>query len=217
MSGELTSGRHDNNQMTLDKLPINWFDVLVLVLLLVGWQRGRKRGMSEESITMLKWLTVIFAAALAYQPMALWLTSVLPLSKLSAYILCYLLAAGAVAGVFMLIKRSIGSKMTGSDTFGRAEYYLGMPAGVVRFLCILIAGLALLNARQYRLDEVKAMQNYQMENYGSEFFPTLQAAQSQVFKQSFIGPHIKKYLSFLLIEPTQPEPAQIRRAERRLP
>lgn len=203
--------------MNLDKLPMNWFDVLVLVLLLVGWQRGRKHGMSVECVAMLKWIVVIIAAALVYEPMGLWLTTVVPLSKLVAYILCYLLAAGAVAGLFILVKRSIDGKLTGSDAFGRAEYYLAMPAGMVRFMCVLIAGLALLNARQYRPEEVHAMKKFQNDNYGSEFFPTLQAAQASVFQQSFLGPQIKKHLSFLLITPTQPEPKQIRRADRKLP
>ncbi len=215
--GECSSGGREGEQMNLNKLPINWFDVLVLLMLLIGWHRGRKRGMSEECITMFKWLAVILTAALVYQPLGEWLTTVVQVSKLFAYIACYLLVAGIVAGMFVLIKQSVGKKMTGSDAFGKGEYYLGMPAGMVRFLCILIAGLALLNARQYRLDEIKSMQKFQMDNYGSEFFPTLQAAQSQVFQQSFIGPYIKKHLSFLLITPTQPEPKQIRRAERKLP
>jgi hypothetical protein len=203
--------------MNLSKLPINWFDVLVLVLLLLGWHRGRKRGMSEEFITMLKWIAVILSAALVYEPMGQYLTTLLPVSKLFAYIVCYLLAAGLVAGIFVLIKRSVGGKLTGSDTFGKAEYYLAMPAGMVRFMCVLIAGLALLNARLYRHEEIKAMQKFQMDNYGSQFFPTLQTAQAQVFQQSFLGPQIKKYLSFLLITPTTPDPPQVRRAERRLP
>lgn len=203
--------------MNLSNLPFNWFDVLVLAVLLIGLQRGRKRGMSLEFITMLNWVCIVVAAGLLYQPVGDWFMTVVPLSKLSAYILSYLATAGAVAGVFQLLKGSIGKRLAGTDTFGKAEYYLGMPAGVVRFFCILIAGLALLNARLYRLDEVKRMEKYQLDNYGSEFFPTLQSCQASVFKTSLLGPHIKKHLSFLLIEPNQPEPKQVRRAERRLP
>ena len=199
----------------LKDLPINWFDVLVLVLLLVGWHRGRKRGMSVECVTMLNWVVVVLAAALVYQPMGDYLITLMPVSKLFAYIVCYLLVAGLVAGMFVLVKRSIGGKLAGSDTFGRAEYYLAMPAGVVRFTCILIAGLALLNARLYRQDEVKSMHNFQMDNYGSDFFLTPETVQAQVFQKSFLGPQIKKHLSFLLIAPTQPESRGLRRAEER--
>jgi uncharacterized membrane protein required for colicin V production len=203
--------------MNLSRLPINWFDALVLVMLLIGWQRGRKRGMSLEFITMLNWLAIILTAALVYQPLGEWFTTVVPVSKLFAYVVCYILVAAAVACAFLLVKRYIGGKLTGSDTFGRAEYYFAIPAGMLRFLCILVAGLALLNARHYRHEEVRAMQKYQIDNYGSEFFPTLQSCQAQVFKQSFLGPHIKKHLSFLLITPTQVEPKQVRRAESKLP
>src|SRR5262245_20003215 len=149
--------------MKLDNLPVNWFDILVLVMLFIGWHRGRKRGMSVEGITMLKWIVLIFAAGLAYQPMGQWLITVAPFSKLFAYIVCYLVAAGAVASLFLLIKRGTRGKMAGSDAFGRGEYYLGMPAGMVRFSCILIAGLALLNARQYRSEEIKGMQQFQLD------------------------------------------------------
>ena len=161
---------------------------------------------------MLKWVVLIFAAGLAYQPMGQWLITVAPFSKLFAYILCYLVAAGAVASLFLLVKRGTRGKIAGSDAFGKGEYYLGMPAGMVRFSCILIAGLALLNARQYRSEEIKARLDYQLDNYGSDFFPGLQVAQSQVFEQSFLGPHIKKHLSFLLITPTQPAHKPLRRA-----
>ena len=33
--------------MNLDKLPINWFDFAVVIILLLGVSRGRKNGMSE--------------------------------------------------------------------------------------------------------------------------------------------------------------------------
>lgn len=197
----------------MSSLPINWFDVAVLVLLLVGLQRGRKRGMSEEFLTSLMWLTIVVACALAYEPLGQLLTGMSPFSRLFSFILCYIAVGLAVAGVFLFLKRTVGGKLIGSDTFGSAEYYLGMPAGMVRFACILIAALALLNARQYRSEEVKAMAKFQEDNYGSQFFPTLQTLQAGVFEHSLTGPPIKKHLSFLLIKPTPPESRAIKRAQ----
>src|SRR6185503_10664356 len=119
--------------------------------------------------------------------------------------------------VFLLLKRTFSGKLIGSDTFGRGEYYLGMPSGMLRFACILIAGLALLNARLYRAEEIKAMTKFQNDNYGSQFFPTLQTVQDQVFAKSILGPQIKTYLGFLLIKPTLPESTQIKRTAGNLP
>ena len=202
----------------LNDLPINWFDVLLLVVLLVGIQRGRKRGMSEELLAVLQWLGVVLGAAVAYEPLGVWLVSVTSLSALVCYIGAYVITGAFIVGVFALLKRKFSERLVGSGTFGGGEYYLGMPAGMLRFACVLIALLSLLNARYYRSEEIKAMEKFQMDNYGSQFFPTLQSIQSSVFEKSLTGPPIKKYLSFLLIKPTPPEiTQQVKRKEFSLP
>ena len=199
--------------MNLNDLPFNWFDVLVLVMLVAGIFRGRARGLSQELFTMLLWIVLIFACSLAYVPLGDALTSVAPLSKLFCYILCYLVVAGLLALLFIPIKRAMGQKLISADSFGKAEYYVGMPAGGVRFLCVLIAGLALLNARSYTKAEILADRKYQEDVYGSEFFPGLSTLQTDVFANSLSGPYIKQYLDFLLITPTAPENKPLRRAE----
>lgn len=185
-------------------LPVNWFDVLVLVLLLVGYSRGRKHGMSKELFLVLTWVSVVLVGAIAYEPLGLWLDGMLQLGKLASYILAYSLIAVLVLLLFMYVKGTLGRKLEGSDTFGKGEFYLAMPAGMLRFVCILFALLALLNARLYRTSEIKEMEKFQMENYGSQFFPTLSSIQASVFEDSFTGVQIKKHMSFLLIKPTYP-------------
>lgn len=201
----------------LNGLPLNWFDVLLLVVLFVGIQRGRKRGMSEELLSVLQWLGVVLGAAVIYEPLGLWLVGVTSCSVLLCYIAAYVITAAFIVGVFAFLKRTFSGKLVGSDTFGGAEYYLGMPAGMLRFGCVLVALLALLNARYYRTEEIKAMEKFQLDNYGSDFFPTLQSVQSSVFEKSLSGPPIKRYLSFLLIKPTPPEVQQVKRKEFSLP
>src|SRR6266487_669665 len=203
--------------MNIDNLPFNWFDIAVALLLLIGMQRGRKRGMSEEFLTMLNWVALVLVCSIAYEPLGSWLASIAPFSLLFCYIVAYAVSALVVASVFLLVKRSMSGKLIGSDAFGRGEYYLGMPSGMLRFACILLAGLALLNARLYRAEEIKAMTKFQNDNYGSQFFPTLQTLQEQVFAKSLIGPQIKTYLAFLLIKPTFPEGKQLERAKTDLP
>ena len=186
------------------KLPINWFDVLVIVVLLVGYSRGRKQGMSKELLQVMKWLTVVLAGAIGYEPLGLWLDSVLHLGKLTSYILAYCFIAGLILLMFIWVNDTLGRKLAGTDTFGKGEFYLAMPAGMLRFACILVALLALLNARLYRTAEIKAMQKFQNDNYGSQFFPTLASVQAEVFEESFVGPQVRKYMSFMLIKPTFP-------------
>ncbi len=184
------------------KLPLNWFDVFVVLMLFIGYVRGRKHGMSQETLPLLHWICLLGICAVTYQPLGQWLAPMLKVGKLFGFILAYCLVALVVTGIFILLSRSVGEKLKGSDSFGKSEFYLAMPAGMVRFACITLTLLALLNARHYSTAEVKAMEKYQNDNYGSNFFPTLAAIQDDVFLRSFTGKQIKTHLSFLLIEPT---------------
>jgi hypothetical protein len=61
------------------------------------------------------------------------------------------------------------------------------------------------------------MQRFQLENYGSSFFPTLQNVQASVFVHSFTGRFIKQHGEMLLIQPTLPGGAQLQRPKTDLP
>jgi hypothetical protein len=118
-----------------------------------------------------------------------------------------------IVGAFAFLKKSLGGKLVGSDLFGRSEFYLGMMAGMVRWTCMLIVGLAVLNAREFNSAEIKSKIEYQKNVYGSDFFPELYSVQESVFSKSLTGPFVKKYLSALLITPTAPEKKELKRKE----
>ncbi len=196
-------------------MPFNWFDVVVVAVLAIGLIRGRKRGMSEELLSLLMWLAIAIGCAFLYQPLGTMIAgSGAVFSNLSSYLMAYVGAGLVIAATFALLKKSLGSdKLVGSDTFGRSEFYLGMLAGMVRFTCMLIVALALLNARSYNAKEVQTETKYQKDVYGSDFFPTLYTVQAQVFEKSMMGPWIRQNLSPLLIKPTTPEKKQLKRKE----
>jgi hypothetical protein len=132
-------------------------------------------------------------------------------------LMAYIAIALVILAVFALVKRGLGGKLLGSDIFGQAEYPLGMGSGLVRFTCMLLAGLALLNARYFSPAEITAMRKFQDDVYGSNFFPGLHSLQTTVFERSLTGPWIKDHLSFLLIKPTEPENRQIKQKEYTFP
>ncbi len=183
-------------------LPVNWFDLFVLIMLAAGYIRGKQRGMSQEFLTVLKWVALMLLAAIAYQPLGLWLDSVAHLGKLWSFIIAYVTTALLVLLAFVAVNRTLGARLKGTDTFGKGEFYLAIPAGILRFACIVVVFAALLNARYYSTAEVKASQKYDLDNYGSNFFPRLYSVQDDVFVHSFTGKQLKTYLGFLLIEPT---------------
>ncbi|MCS7090570.1 MAG: CvpA family protein [Verrucomicrobiota bacterium] len=203
--------------MKLDAMPLHWFDLAVVTVLLLGIWRGQKNGMSGEALPLIKWLVIVLLAARLYEPIGRWLMANSPFGLLTCYLLGYVLSALAITALFSLGKRWLGGKLVSSDLFGKAEYYLGMGAGMVRFACVMLAGLALLNARLYTEAEIRATQRFQQDVYGSNFFPTLPMVQKEVFEGSLLGRKIREYCGDLLIRPTPPGGKDLRQARRQIP
>ncbi len=204
--------------MSLDQLPFNFFDALLVAVLFSGIARGRKHGMSEEFLSLIQWLAILIVCGVTYEQGGKLIERFAPmLGPLTCYLFAYVGGALLILLVFAAIKRSLGGKLLGSDIFGRSEYYLGMASGLVRWTCILLAGLALLNARYFSPMEVRANQKFQDDVYGSDFFPTLQSVQSTVFEKSLTGPWIKQNLGFLLIKPTEPDNSEFHQKDAPLP
>lgn len=200
--------------MSLNSLPFNWFDLVVLVILIVGLRQGRKRGMSAELLPLLKWAALVIGCAFIYKPVGSMIAGTPTFGLLSGYLMAYLGGALVIASAFALVKKGLGgSKLVDSDVFGRSEFYLGMLAGMARFSLMLIAALALLNARAFSNAEIQADINYQNDVYGSTYFPKLYAVQAQVFDHSLAGPWIKENFGPLLIESTPPSHKRIRQKD----
>jgi uncharacterized membrane protein required for colicin V production len=204
--------------MTLCELPINLFDLVVIAALAAGILRGRKHGMSEELLNLLKWLAILVGCAAAYEPGADLIRQFTNMfSRLTCNLIAYVGGALLIFLLFVGIKRLFSGKLVGSDVFGRSEYYLGMGSGLVRSSCMLLAALALLNARYFSPTEVRAMERFQNDMYGSNFFPTLHTLQTTVFDRSLTGPWIKENLGFLLIKPTESEDKAMHQKEAVIP
>lgn len=187
----------------MSSLNVNWVDFLVILLLCVGLLHGRKRGMSQELLDIIKWPIIVLVGGVFSDPLGrlLWQTTG-TLSPLFWIVTTYVTVLLLVMFCFAMIKRGSGQKLVGSDAFGASEYYLGMMAGAFRYLCIMIVAMALLNARQYSAEEVRAKAKFQEDNFGTTFFMTLPDLQREVFKASFLGSLAHEYLQLVLIPPT---------------
>ncbi len=191
--------------MRLDAFTVSWFDLLVVMVVILGIVRGRKRGMSEELLDLLKWIVVLVAAALVCEPLGIMLAQSMVFSLLGCFVAVYTGIIILTRCVCSFIRHRVGDKLVGSDVFGNAEYYLGMVAGAVRYSCILLVVLAFLNARYYSPEEIYANAAYQEANFGMQFIPTMAGLQQEVFQRSCVGSMVRQYLPMVLIRPTAPE------------
>ena len=188
-------------------MPVNWFDMAVVVVLGFGLFRGRRNGMSKELLPLLQWLVMVTVCGLGYTMLAGVLAGLIP-DKLWNCLVAYLALALAVFIVFTILKRQLDDKLVKSNYFKGGEYYLGMLSGMVRYACVLLFVLALLNARVYTPAEIAQQKAFDEKNFGGglfagNYFPHLFQVQAAVFKDSFLGPHIKDNAGMLLINTGQ--------------
>jgi uncharacterized membrane protein required for colicin V production len=186
---------------SLGGLTFNYIDGIVLVWLIIGFFRGRKRGMTQELLPMLQWIAIVIVAGLFYAPFSdlIYNNTGGAFKHLWANITAYVLIAFGIHLLFIWIKESIGEKLVGSDLFGSKEYYLGMAAGTIRFACMLIALVAIMHARIYTAAELADMEKFQKKNFEDIRFPTYESIQHAVLSESYTGNLIEDHLHKILI------------------
>ena len=204
-----------NTQSWYEHPPFNWFDLALLGLLGIGFWRGRRRGMTKELFPTMQWVTILLAVGYGHIYLADWLQQQGLIrmmfgnefnERTAALVGGYLVIALAVVIIFTALKRKYTAKLEGSSCFGGNEYYWGVAAGLVRYLCAVLIAMALLNAPFYTAAEIQKSRADRNRIYGAglkefsgDFIPTVYEIQDSVFKNSLVGPLIKGNLSMLFI------------------
>ena len=171
-------------------LPFSYIDLIVLVWLVVGLLRGRKQGMTQELLPVLKWVAIVLLGGYFNQPVGAFIRQNTggAFDAQWSCITAYALIALGLALLFSWFKHWLGDKLTGSDLFGRYEYYSGMLAGVVRFACMLLVLLAVMHSRVVSQAELDAI-NAQMKKNLEDIHPPLYiygSIEQAIFSQSFV-------------------------------
>ena len=185
----------------LDSFNLVWFDVVVAILVIVGFVVGKKRGMSLELLDVFQWLLIVVVASLYYAPLAAMLSSLAGLGRLASNLICYITIAVLIKVAFTAIKTAVGEKLVGSDIFGRMEYYFGALAGALRFFCMIMVALAIMNAEVVNVAEIEKAKKAQTAELGSTFFPTLAEIRQDMLYKSIVGRNIREHMADQLISP----------------
>jgi uncharacterized membrane protein required for colicin V production len=185
----------------LTSFHLNWFDLVVVVWLIVGIFRGRKHGMSQELLPLVQWIAIIVVTSLANPPLARLMVRYTGLTLLPCAIFCYVFVACAVYGLLGKLKKKLDDTFQEGDYFGGGEYYLGMTSGIIRFACVLIALLAMMNSRIITKAEREATLKMQKANFEDVRFPTYGEVQNTILLESATGNFVRAYLAQFLITP----------------
>ncbi|MCX7872415.1 MAG: CvpA family protein [Verrucomicrobiae bacterium] len=195
---------------------ISWFDFVVIGFLVAGILRGRKRGMSQELIDVFMWVGIVVGSALGYKLVGSLINQKTGLELLWSNVLGYFAIVLVLLIIESILDKLFHDMLVGSDIFGVLEYPLGMLSGAIRFLCMLLLMLALLNAKLVTDAERLAEIEKQKKELGKTYFPTLGEIQDSIFNKSISGKFIKNNLSWCLIQsvPSQTPPAVRRQNEK---
>lgn len=201
---------------TSSKLLFNWIDVAMVLVLAFGFWRGRKNGISKEILPLFYWLVTIVAAGFGCVILGDLLIKQGTFRQLAAnagfkertfaYISAYLAIVVAIRIAYTFVKKYLKTRVEGANIFRASEYYLGMGAGVIRYACIIVFALAFINAPYYTPQEIEAERIYNnrwfgggMQGYSGDFIPSMSELQTLVFKDSLLGPTVKRGVRVLLI------------------
>lgn len=182
---------------------IAWFDVLVILLLLLGFRNGKKHGISEELIGVCQWVIIAGGCALIYEPLGRAIGDFTRLSLFWSHLVAYALGILAVMLFFEWVRRVVGGKLLEADYFGRHEYSLGILGAMTRYMCLVLVVLAFLNSRHYTRAQLIAIQRASAaDEVKVSLAPSLSGLQHDVFVASLAGKFVKDHLAMLLIAPT---------------
>jgi uncharacterized membrane protein required for colicin V production len=190
----------------------NYFDVFAAVWLIIGLFRGRKRGMSQELLPLLQWIGILTVGGLLYFPFGDLVRHYTMFDRLWCNLTAYILIAFGVHLLYLWLKQLSAEKLSEKDFFGNGEFYLGMISGVVRFACMLLVVMALMNSRLVTAAELAKTEKFQKDNFSDIRFPTYGQVQRDVLFGSYTGDWVEHNLKPLLIAsvgpPEKPKPSQ---------
>jgi len=196
---------------------INWFDMLVVVLILLGVRQGRKVGMSGEVIGLMYWVSLALAAGLGHVWVGVFIQSKAPLATGYCLVIGYLLIAMVLRLIFERIKTANAEKLAKEDMFGGMEYYFGMAAGALRVACMVVVFIALLHGRYISHADRVAAAKVQRDSFGAVLFPTFVLFHSAVFYESLVGRMLAAHAGWLLVPAMPPGAAASLALERPQP
>ncbi len=183
----------------------DYFDIVAVAWLILGLYLGRRRGMSQEVLPLLQWLGIVAAAGLLYAPFSVVVHQATQFSPLWSNITAYLLIALGVHLIYLWMKHILAERLVKKDLFGRGEFYLGMMAGCVRFGCMLLAGIALMNSKVATAADLEKTAKFQADWFSDIRFPTYGEFQQDVLVKSCTGSFVESNLKPILIATASPD------------
>ena len=175
-------------------LTVGWFDPVFLLIMALGFWRGRIKGASHEHFALGQWLLFAVVGGLMSRALGKLMAKWLGLSLYATGIFGYAVGGGLVLIAAAILRTFNANQMLDAQFFGKTEEPAGGALGTLKSLCILMIPLALLHAHKVPdLANPKGIRDQ---------------LHAQIFERSLAGAAIEKAGGFMLI----PAATEARRA-----
>ncbi len=178
----------------------NLYDAIFVAAVLAGMWTSRK-GLPVELLPVARWLTVVLVGAVVYKPIALFFVGLTNISFTTAAVWTYIVVTFGVVMAFVGLKTAIQRTLESSTFLGKADQPLGMVAGGVKALFVIVAVMAVLNTQKSSAAQLAANARMQQDSFGDISFPTPSRLQHDMVAESWFGGLVSSRASFLLIDP----------------
>ena len=122
------------------------FDLVVLIWLAVGLFRGWRNGVSLEVLLLPQWVAAIVVGAVVYPYLGGLIIRMTNCSAVEGARWGYVAPALVAYAMASRLRHFVGNRLADADMFGKAEFRLGAIFGLLRFACMALVVIALIDA-----------------------------------------------------------------------
>ena len=184
-------------------LSLNMFDALILGALGWGIYQGKEEGASSTHVSVVQWMLIGLAGGFMGNLLGSFLLMIFG-SPYWSQLFGFFLWIFMVACFFAYLNSKGKGEWKDADWFGRTEYPLGILGGLIKYFCIILTIMSILNAKHYTPAMIKADRDWQIEEFGSMLFPSFTMLNNTVFNTSFSGPHLTKVFGWAILPSAKP-------------
>lgn len=181
----------------------NLFDAVLIGAVGYGIYTGKQEGASGIWMSSLQWLIIALPGGLMGGLFGAALRSLFGAGPFWSQILGYVMWILLVCGIFAFLYSKGKNEAIDGDKFGALEYPLGIFAGMLKGVFILLTVMSFLNGRVYSAQVIEASRAGQIEEFGTTLFPTVPMMHHLAFNSSFSGPHLKTAFGWAILQPVK--------------
>jgi uncharacterized membrane protein required for colicin V production len=179
---------------------VGLFDVVALLVLVLGYRLGIQRGGNHMLPRFIKWLAVLVAASRGYEFLGLLAHQHLRIDEGLAFIGAYFLIGAAVFSAMSLFESKLEQHIKDSAVFSEIETVGGGVLGIFTFALIMVFSLSLLHGNRTSRSEAARINRQNQSEYGEAALPGIASIKYHIFDGTGTGRFLARQFGDLLVK-----------------